>query len=652
MAADLRPRTLPQAVLDAMPGAVAQLGQTGEILGVNAAWQALVERAQLLPSTNVTVGANYPDACEQVAATGFTAARDAALAVRAVLAGEREPASLEYKLLTPTAPLWFELVITRLAGDEYQGALVTHVDISRRKAASEALLRSETEYRDVVESAPVGIYQAAPDGRILAANQSLAEIVGAGSSDDLIGTNIETLYAHRGERDSLIAQYRRETASTPMELEWRRLDGVPIWVELAARAISDHTGQTVCWEGFVYDISDRKRLEAQLTQAQKMESVGRLAGGIAHDFNNLLTVMIGYAEILHTADAMPVPFHPAIEEILGAARRAAELTGRMLAFARRQRVEPRAVNVNDVVRTLEGLLRRIIGEDVRLEVTLAANLPSVLIDPTQLEQVLMNLAVNARDAMPAGGTLTIATDVVDVTGEEARRRPGLRAGSQVRLHVADTGIGMDAATLARAFEPFFTTKEQGKGTGLGLAMCYGIVKQANGFIGCESEPGVGTTCTVLLPSMTGDIDPAQTSLPAAVAKALAPSSTATILVVEDEPAVRQFVAEILRASGHVVHATGSPEEGFSVADLERQHLDLLLTDVVMPQMDGVTLAARIRAKHPHLRVLLMSGYQDRPSTTGAAASLLLPKPFTAAQLRARVEEALQAPRPGPLSDAG
>jgi signal transduction histidine kinase len=234
-----------------------------------------------------------------------------------------------------------------------------------------------------------------------------------------------------------------------------------------------------------------------------MDSVGRLAGGIAHDFNNLLTVMIGYAELLHTSDEMPAPFRGAVSEILAAARRAAELTGRMLAFARKQRVRPRAVSVNDVVRGVEGLLRRIIGEDVRLEVRLVSDLPPVLIDPAQLEQVLMNLAVNARDAMPHGGALTLASDAVDMSGDQARRHPGLRPGHYVRLTVTDTGSGMDPETLARVFEPFFTTKEPGKGTGLGLAMCYGIIKQADGYIGCDSVKGVGTTCTVMLPPAAG-----------------------------------------------------------------------------------------------------------------------------------------------------
>jgi two-component system, cell cycle sensor histidine kinase and response regulator CckA len=639
MTADPRPRILPQAVLDAMPGAVAQLSEVGDILGVNAAWRTLAERLELAPSTNVTVGANYLDACDRAAAAGVAWVQDAATTVRRVLAGDAETASIEYELATPTSRCWFELVAARLDGDGFRGALVTQADITARKLAAEALLRSEAQYRAIVESAPVGIYQTTPDGRVLAANQALADIVAASSRDDLIGSNIARLYANSGEREALIGQHRPETAGTPIELEWRRLDGAPIWVQLAARAIADAAGRTVYWEGFVYDISERKRLESQLSQAQKMESVGRLAGGIAHDFNNLLTVMIGYAELLHTSDDLPVTFRDAVGEILGAARRAAELTGRMLAFARKQRVQPQAVNVNDVVRGVEGLLRRIIGEDVRLEVRLASELPSVLIDPAQLEQVLMNLAVNARDAMPRGGTLTIASDAVVITEEEARRRPGMRPGRQVRLSVADTGVGMEPETLARAFEPFFTTKDPGKGTGLGLAMCYGIIKQASGFIGCDSSPHIGTTCTVLLPAAAGVPVSPQMSGPVPAGEPRPSTPRATILIVEDEPVVRRFVADILIASGYVVHATGSPKEGIDIATAQHP-VDLLVTDIVMPQMDGVTLAARIRAHQPNLRVLLMSGYQERPIAADTA-SLLLPKPFTAAQLRARVAQALQ-----------
>jgi PAS domain S-box-containing protein len=620
MTAD-RPRLLPQAVLDAIRGAV----------------------AHLLGSTNVTVGRNYIDACERAATAGDPVAAQAAALVREVIDG-RQPGPLEYSLLTDEGRLWFELVASRFDGDGYDGLLVTHTNITRRKTAAEALRHSETQYRAIVESAPVGIYQTAPDGRILAANQSLADIVAAGTPGALIGININAFYAHSGEREALIAQHVPERTA-PIELEWKRIDGVPIAVEMAARAITDAAGRTIYWEGFVYDISERKRLEAQLVQSQKMESVGRLAGGIAHDFNNLLTVMIGYAELLDTADDIPASYKSAVSEILAAARRAAELTGRMLAFARKQRVQPRAVKVNEVVRGLENMLRRIIGEDVRLDVHVAPEVPAVLIDPAQLEQVIMNLAVNARDAMPMGGTLTITTEAVQVSDEEARRRPGLRPGAQVKLAMADTGVGMDAETLARVFEPFFTTKEPGKGTGLGLAMCYGIVKQANGFIACESTKGVGTTCTVLLPALSGQaavVQPPVHSDNGTRARAAA----ATILVVEDEPVVRQFVTEILRGSGHRVEATGSPEEGLRIAATTGQPLDLVVTDVVMPQMDGLTLAARIRETRPETRVLLMSGYQDRGVTAGDNAMLLLPKPFTAAQLRARVAEALHASAKG------
>ncbi len=637
MTADPRPRVLPQAVLDAMPSASAQLSEGGEILGVNAAWRTLAERSQPQPSTNVTAGANYIEACERA---GAPWAHAAAASVRRVLAGDAARASVEYELATAAETRSFELIVTRLEGDEFRGALVTQVDTTPRQTAVKALFQSESRYRSIVESAPVGIYQTAPDGRILAANQSLADIVAAGSPDDLIGTSITRFYANAGERDALIAQHQPEAAATPIELEWKRADDVPIWVQLAARAMTNAAGQTVYWEGFVYDISERKRLEGQLAQAQKMESVGRLAGGIAHDFNNLLTVMIGYAELLHTSDELPAAFRAAVSEILAAARRAAELTGRMLAFARKQRVRPRAVNVNDVVRGVEGLLRRIIGEDVRLDVRLTGDLPSVLIDPAQLEQVLMNLAVNARDAMPNGGTLSIESDAVDITADQARRRPGLRPAPYVRLTVTDTGVGMEPATLARVFEPFFTTKEPGKGTGLGLAMCYGIIKQASGFIGCESSKGVGTTCTVMLPPAAGTPDPPQGSDAAVPGQTESKTTSATILVVEDESVVRQFVADVLRASGHVVHATGSATEGLAFAAAQPR-VDLLVADVVMPQMDGVTLAARIRARQPNLRVLLLSGHQDRRLAAGDTTSMLLAKPFTAAQLRARVEEALR-----------
>jgi two-component system cell cycle sensor histidine kinase/response regulator CckA len=639
MAADSPPRVLPQVVLDAMPGAVAQLGPSGDVLGVNADWRALASAGRLMPSTNVTPGVNYLDACEHAAAHGEIAAGHAATAVRMVLDNHRTPAPLEYKLATAGGVLWRELTATRIDGEGYRGALVTHVDITQRKVAAEAARRTESRYRAIVESAPIGIYQTSPDGLILAANQSLAEMAGAPSADALVGTSIIPLYANPSDRLTLLAHVEKMGGSS-LEIEWKRLDGSQMWVQVVAHATRDSTGRTLFYEGFIYDISERKRLEAQLLQAQKMESVGRLAGGIAHDFNNLLTVMIGYAEMLHEGDELPASLQPAVREILAAARRAAELTGRMLAFARKQRVQPRAVNVNEVVRGIEGLLRRIIGEDVRLEVRLAPDVAPVIIDPAQLEQVLMNLAVNARDAMPQGGTMTIATDRVDIREDDARRHPGLKPGPQTKITVADTGIGMDEETLARVFEPFFTTKPPGKGTGLGLAMCYGIVKQAGGFIGCESAKGVGTTCTLLLPESEESIAAAaSTSYAAAPPR---PSvARATILVVEDEPVVRQFVAEVLVAIGHDVHVTGTPHEGLRIASRYEGRLDLLVTDVVMPQMDGVTLATQIRTRQPKVAVVLMSGYQDRTVVTSEIPALLLPKPFTAAQLRDRVEEALK-----------
>jgi two-component system cell cycle sensor histidine kinase/response regulator CckA len=641
VAVDPPPRVLPAAVLDAMAGAVAQLSADGEILSANAAWQALAAQFHLLPGTNVTPGSNYLDECTRAASGGNAAAGAAASAIREVLDGRRDPIFVEFNLPGTDGAHWFELLVTRLAGDGFSGALVTYVEISNRKAADEALHRSEAQYRAIVESAPVGIYQTRLDGRIVAANQSLADIVRVPSPEHLIGRNILEYYANPAERDELIRGNWHGKAGGPVEVEWKREDGVPIWVQMAARSMTDAAGRTAFFEGFIYDISERKRLEAQLVQAQKMESVGRLAGGIAHDFNNLLTVMIGYAELLHTSSDMPLEFRAAIGEILAAARRAAELTGRMLAFARKQRVQPRAVNVNDVVRNVDGLLRRIIGEDVRLDLRLSSELGPVLIDPAQLEQVLMNLAVNARDAMPAGGTLTITTGLVDVSEDEARRRPGLRAGHHVRVAVTDTGIGMDSETLARIFEPFFTTKDPGKGTGLGLAMCYGIVKQANGFIGCESRKGAGTTCSVLLPPIAADAEHAAADDPATLPPHAPVTTRGTILVVEDEAVVRRFVAEILQASGHVVQATGSAQEGLGVAAQVGRTLDLLVTDVVMPQMDGVTLASKIRAHNPDLRVLLISGYGDRPVPEDDTRFLLLEKPFTAAQLRARVEEALR-----------
>ena len=390
--------------------------------------------------------------------------------------------------------------------------------------------------------------------------------------------------------------------------------------------------------GIIVDVTERRRLEAELSDAQKLEAIGRLAGGIAHDFNNNLTAILGYVEMMiGEADANSQVARD-LGEVKFAGERAAGLVRRLLAFGRRQVLQPRNLNLNEVIESLESMLGRLIGEDVQIVVTLAADPWSVTGDPGEFEQVIMNLALNARDAMPSGGTLRIET--ANATVSEKDRRPTMPPGPHVLLTISDTGIGMDSHTRAHVFEPFFTTKPAGKGTGLGLSTVYGIVKQLNGFIWVESELGQGSVFRVYVPAAAGKAVPQP--VPAAATPKPASVRRETILLVEDEETVRRFAKTALELHGFQVIAAASPDEALSLAGDSQQPIPLLLTDVVMPQMGGPELADRLKRTRPDLAVIYMSGY---PSTLVQGGMLdtstrLISKPFTTAELLASIDEAL------------
>jgi signal transduction histidine kinase len=379
--------------------------------------------------------------------------------------------------------------------------------------------------------------------------------------------------------------------------------------------------------------------EEQLRQAQKMEAVGMLAGGVAHDFNNLLSAIIGFSELVLMRMSPEDPLRQYIEEVARAGDRAAALTGQLLTFARRQVLRPESLDVNLVLSDLEQLLRRVIGEDVDLAILLSTQPVRVKADRGQIEQVIINLVVNARDAMPQGGQLTIETQRVDLDTEYARDHLGVRPGAHVLLAVSDTGIGMDAATRARIFEPFFTTKEVGKGTGLGLSTAYGIVKQSEGDIWVYSEPGHGTTFKIYLPR-NEEVGEAPVR-PRAMGDQ--PHGTETVLVVEDEPSVRALVRGVLQATGYTVLEASRGEEALEVMQQHHGPIDLLLTDVVMPGMSGPELAARRGQHHPEAKVLYMSGYTGdvavRHGVLGQS-SAYLQKPITPTTLSRKVREVL------------
>jgi len=387
------------------------------------------------------------------------------------------------------------------------------------------------------------------------------------------------------------------------------------------------------------EMSRRQELERELIQAQKMEAVGRLAGGIAHDFNNLLTVILGYDEILkdHVKDD-PVALDYA-DEILRASERATGLTNQLLAFSRRQVSVPRIVDLNAVVANVDRMLRRVIGEDIELETRLEPLLAPVKVDPSHIDQVILNLAVNSRDAMPDGGKLTIETSNVEVSDDYASGHIGVAVGPHVLLSVSDTGLGMDAATQERVFEPFFTTKEKGKGTGLGLSIVYGIVKQSGGEVLVYSEPGHGTVFKIYLPAASQE-----DAVPAVAWKEEEGPANATILLVEDDEQVRDLTRAMLERRGYRILEAASPEDALLIASVPAEPIDLLLTDIVMPLKYGTDLAREVTALLPTIRVLYMSGYTDNAVVRQgllAPDTVFIQKPFTARDLEEKVRQALR-----------
>jgi PAS domain S-box-containing protein len=516
-----------------------------------------------------------------------------------------------------------------------------------REATGRAEQRvSEASHQTLVEQSPVGIYRSNPAGRFLSVNAALVRILGYDSAADVLQLDMtRDVYADAAERQRLLD---RDTYTDreydEVEATWKRKDGGLLNVQLSVRAVRNTARQVEYYETFVRDVTEQRRMQQQLLQAQKMEAVGRLAGGVAHDFNNLLTVITSYSEML-LGDLEPNdPKRDDVEQVRKAAEGAASLTRQLLAFSRQQVLQPRVVDLNDVVSGLRKILQRVIGEDVEFATTLAPDLRAVRADVGQLEQVLMNLAVNSRDAMPTGGKLTMETANVELDTDYARQHHLATAGQYVMLAVSDTGTGMDEATKARIFEPFFTTKGLGKGTGLGLATVYGIVKQSGGSVWVYSELGHGTSFKIYLPRVDAAVDDA-----AAAPVMGVPRGTETVLVVEDAAAVRAVTRQVLQRQGYTILEAPNGEAALQVAAAHHGSIHLLLTDVVMPVLSGRLLAERLAPLRPDTRVLYTSGYTDDSIVRHGileAGIAYLQKPFTPDSLARKVREVLDAPRTG------
>ena len=523
------------------------------------------------------------------------------------------------------------------------GRVASFRDIGESVRAAEAIEQHRAFLEKAQEVAHIGSWIAELDGSdALGWSEETHRIFGV-PLGQFSGTS-EAFFAFVPEEDRPTVRRSAEAAQSgaaPYDIEHRiaRADGTIRWVHEKADVLRDASGKATRMVGTVQDITDRRQLEDQLRQSQKMEAIGRLAGGIAHDLNNALTAIAGYAEL--ALNEVPVD-HTAradVEEIRRAAERAGSVTRQLLAFSRKQLLEPRMFNLNDTVVNIARLLTRLLGADIHVETKLATSLPEILGDPGQVEQAIINLAVNARDAMPTGGRLTLVTSLDEVDDAYARRHVPMSPGRWVALRVSDTGHGMTRETQARAFEPFFTTKEIGKGTGLGLSMVYGTLKQIGGFIFVDSEVDRGTTFRLYFP-------PVPHSEAAKPADAAATNSDLkgheTLLVVEDEAAVRNLVASALRHDGYNLLVAKSAEEALKLDEDHAGPIDLLLTDAIMPGKSGIELATAMAARRPGLPVIIMSGYTE-DTLTGAPLDKpisLLQKPFTPRELRRRIRDVL------------
>lgn len=512
------------------------------------------------------------------------------------------------------------------------------VDVSERSRDERARKQAEALYRSLVEqlSAVTYIAELGLEGEWLFVSPQIETLLGFSRQEWLASSANWIQHVHPDDRHTVAVAEEATLHGDPFRAEYRmqHRDGRVIWINDSGSLVHGQDGRQLL-HGVLVDVTEQKQLQTRFAQTERMEAVGQLASGVAHDFNNLLTIIKGYSSMMLEKNPNGPDAHAA-HEIQQAADRAASLTHQLLAFGRKQTLQPRILDINVIVRGLQTMLRRVVAENVELVISAGKSVGHVKADPIQMEQVLLNLVVNARDAMPSGGRLTISTERVQFSSEIWRDETLVRAGSYIALSVRDTGIGMDAATRARIFEPFFTTKEVGKGTGLGLATVYGIIKQSNGHIEVDSEPGAGSTFRILLPEV--DSEPAQP------AKAIMTESqkrgTGTILLAEDEPLLRELGQTILKQAGYeVVTAPDSAALEQLVANYSG-NVDMLLTDVVMPGMSGPELVQIVKNRWPDIRVLYMSGYADDDIEDLDREAGFLQKPFTPSELTAKIAKIL------------
>lgn len=517
-------------------------------------------------------------------------------------------------------------------------------DITASKEAEEALRKEEARYKAIIQASTDGFLLMDLDGKILETNKAYCEMSGY-TSDEVCTRFVYDLDEVEDQRATKEHIEKKTTKrSERFEARHIRKDGSVYDVEVSSRYLPIDGGRLV---SFIRDISDVKKaerdkatLESRLLQAQKLESIGRLAGGVAHDFNNMLSVIIGYAEQIRVGVKSGDSFYDSVVQIIAAARRSSDITSQLLAFARKQTISPRKLDLNASLSKMGTMLKRLIGEDIELSVQLAEDKCYIMMDPSQVDQVIINLCVNARDAINGVGKIVLNTEEVYLDSRYCKQNPGAISGNFVRLEVHDNGSGMDEETLLNLFEPFFTTKEAEQGTGLGLATVYGIIQQNGGFVNVESAPGEGSTFRLFFPCFEESDGVCEEKGDGAELSA----GSETVLLVEDEPAVLNMTKTILENLGYNVLATLNPVEAITLAENHCETIDLLLTDVVMPQMNGRELAEMLQEKHPHLKIIFMSGYTANvlaPHGVLESGLNFIQKPFSINDLSVKVREVLE-----------
>ncbi len=634
-----------QAILDSFASNIAVLNRDGIITAVNEAWKLFAAENGGPEVRSTAIGVTYLDVAGGISSPYGHMGKAVRQGLEAVLKGSLPEFSLEYPCHTPAKQRWFLLHVVALLETPAEAAIITHLDITSLKQAESLRVETAEQFQELANHLhQVFWIRDAVETKTLYVSPAFEEIWGRTRQSlyDDPGSVREMIHPEDRERMVAIMANQVETGGYDAEYRILRDDGSTRWIWARDYAVRDGKDGIKRFVGIAEDVTERKQLEAQFLEAQKMEVLGQLAAGVAHDFNNVLGVIMGYSDLIAEDLGPEDPIQKYAEEIRLAAKRAAGLTQQLLIFSRKQTVQAVVLDLNEVLESMDKMVRRLVDENVEMTMVYGEQTGQIKADSGYVWQVLMNLAVNARDAMPSGGKLAIETSAVTLDEAYARAHPGTTPGDYAMLSVADTGTGMSEEVKAHLFEAFFTTKPTGKGTGLGLVTCQTIVRQSGGHIDVSSELGRGTTFKIYFPRIADPLPVAASSVHKT--GRLRPGGTETVLVVEDEPSVRHLARGVLQAGGYDVLTAPNGQDALRVA---REHqgapIALVVTDVIMPRMGGVVMAEWLKITNPDLKILFTSGYTDDAITHHGVLEggvEFLPKPYTPASLTRKVRELL------------